>query len=71
MRLRIVAVTYGRKLNTGNYSSATLEVGLWADLEEGEDDDEAIATLQARARNAVRAEYLRLQSKVQVQESSS
>ncbi len=31
--VKTVSVNYERKLNTGNYSSATVGVSLWADIE--------------------------------------
>ncbi len=31
--IKTVSVNYERKLNTGNYSSATVGISLWADIE--------------------------------------
>lgn len=36
MQLKTVSVTYGRKINLGDYNSATVDCTLWADLDEGE-----------------------------------
>jgi hypothetical protein len=60
MRITSISATYGRTLNTGNYSSARMEAKFEATLEGGEDLAEATAILQTLARDAVRAEYLRL-----------
>ena len=60
MQLKTASVTYERKLNTGNYSSATLGITLWADIDPTEDSDAAVVALQTQAREFVRAEYLRL-----------
>lgn len=66
MNIKTISVEYQRKLNLGNYNSATMGVTLWADVEEGEDRDEAITRLQGIARNHVKAEYERLKSPVAI-----
>lgn len=38
MNVKTVAVNFERKLNTGNYSSATVGVTLWADIEMDENN---------------------------------
>lgn len=60
MQLKTASVTYERKLNTGNYSSATLGITLWADIDPTEDSDAAVVALQEKAREFVKHEYLRL-----------
>ncbi len=64
--VKTVSVTYERKLNTGNYSSATVGVSLWADLEIDEDgnptesETEVIRNLFATAKAAAREQMLPL-----------
>jgi len=60
MFIKTISVTYERKLNMGNYSSAKLGLTLWADLDFSENEDEAIGQLQEAAREHVRSEYIRL-----------
>jgi hypothetical protein len=71
MKLKEVSVTCGRKVNLGNYQSATIEITLTASIEIADDDpDNASVTydaenreinvLQTMARDAVHAEMLRL-----------
>lgn len=60
--IKTIAVTYGRKLNLGDYNSANVEVTLWADVQEGEDTnaamhqlwDMATANVQAKAATVTR-----------------
>jgi len=61
MQLKTISVTYGRKLNMGDYNSIHAEISLWADLEP--DDDEAVAAeaLRQMARNQVMLELSRVQ----------
>lgn len=65
MKLTTIAVTYGRKMNLGDYNSVHSEVTLWADLEAG--DDEALATdgLRQMARHHVMSELARLEPRLQ------
>ncbi len=65
MQLKTISVTYGRKLNTGDYSSATCEVSLWADLEVGDDEAAAADALRAMARNQVMLELARVEQRLQ------
>lgn len=65
MKVKTVAVCYGRKFNLGDYNSLNLEVTLWADLEEGDSPDDVTGALQGKARDAVRREYSRLRPSVQ------
>jgi hypothetical protein len=60
MRIKTISVTYERKINLGDYNSANIGLSLWADLDEDEDSDQAIADLQILARSVVRAEHKRL-----------
>jgi hypothetical protein len=65
MKLKTISVTYGRKLNTGDYSSATSEISLWADLEEGDDEASAAEALRTMARNQVLLELARVEQRLQ------
>ena len=60
MRVKTIAVVYGRKLNLGDYNSVSIEVSLWADLDTNEDVNAALNTLQEQAREAAKAEAMRL-----------
>ncbi len=62
MFIRSVSVTYGRTINTGNYSSAKFEVTLTADLDHDDSTCEIVNTLQEHAREYVKAEYARLKN---------
>lgn len=64
MQLKTISVTYGRKLNTGDYSSATCEISLWADLEDGDDEATAAEALRQMARNQVMLELSRVEQKL-------
>lgn len=59
MKLRTISVTYGRKLNTGDYSSAHCEMSLWADLDDGDDEALAAEALRTMARHQVALELAR------------
>ena len=61
MKLKTIAVTYGRKMNLGDYNSVHSEITLWADLEDGDDEAEAAAALRQMARNHVMTELARVQ----------
>ncbi len=65
MKLKTISTTYGRKMNLGDYNSAHVEISLWADLEES--DDEALATdaLRTMARNNVMQELGRFSQKLE------
>lgn len=65
MQLKTISVTYGRKLNTGDYSSATCEISLWADLEDGDDEATAAEALRTMARNQVMLELSRVEQRLQ------
>lgn len=68
MQVKTISVNYERKLNLGDYNSAAVGCQLWADLDEGEDVEAAIATLQATAKEAVKREVLPLASKAEARE---
>lgn len=61
--VKTVSVTYGRKVNLGDYNSADLSVSVWADVNEQSSLSDAMAELQDVARESVRAEYARITKK--------
>ena len=65
MRLKTISVTYGRKLNLGDYNSVHVETSLWADLDEGDDEASAAENLRQMARNQVTAEMARVEPRLQ------
>jgi hypothetical protein len=67
VKLKTVSVTYGRKVNLGDYNSATVDCSLWADLDEGEDEAEAMTVLWEMAKNNVKAQVLPLVRKTEAQ----
>ena len=58
--VKTVSVTYGRKRNLGDYSSATVDCTLWADIEEGEDLDQVMRSLWTMAKENVKSQLLPL-----------
>lgn len=54
MRVTSVTAHYERKLNTGDYSSATLGAWLTVELEEGDTADAALALAMENCRAAVK-----------------
>lgn len=63
MKVREITVTYGGKLNLGDYNSAHVEVSLTALLDEGETAEAVSAALFDQAKAAVRRESLDLLQK--------
>jgi hypothetical protein len=63
VKLKTVSVTYGRKFNLGDYNSATVDCTLWADLDEGDNEADAMAALWEMAKNNVKAQALPLVQK--------
>lgn len=61
MQLKSISVTYGRKLNLGDFNSVHSEITLWADLEQGDDEAIAAEALRQMARNQVMLELARVQ----------
>jgi hypothetical protein len=62
--VKTVSVTYERKHNLGDYNSATVGCTLWADLEPGEDLDQAMKALWSMAKENVKVQSLPLLSKM-------
>lgn len=56
MRVKTVSVTYERKQNLGDWSSATAACSLWAEVGEGEDLDTCMHALWEMARANVKAQ---------------
>lgn len=56
MQLDKVSVKYGRKVNLGNFESANIEVSLWADLDEDDDEAEIMIQLWEMAKANVKAQ---------------
>ena len=63
MKLKTVSVTYGRKFNLGDYNSATVDCTLWADLDEGDSEADAMTALWEMAKANVKAQALPLVQK--------
>ena len=59
MVLKTVEVTYGRKVNLGNFNNQHVEVSLGAELEDGDNEIQSISGLRQMARNHVMAELAR------------
>jgi hypothetical protein len=53
MQVREISVTYGGKLNMGDFNSAHIEITFSALLEEGDNHDECARTLMLDARHEV------------------
>jgi hypothetical protein len=64
MKIDKIAAGYERKFNLGDYNSLSLEVTIWADVEDGDDPQAVIQAVQDKCRDSVKAEYARLKSKV-------
>lgn len=70
MKLTTVSVNYERKLNLGDFNSATVGVQLWAQVDEGEDTDAAMKALWEMATNNVKAkaQTFKVQTEAQANE---
>lgn len=60
MQLNSVTITYGRKVNLGDYNNANIEVTLGANLEEDDDLHTVMQELWTMAKANVRAQVLPL-----------
>ncbi len=60
MKLKTISVTYERKFNLGNYQSANIGITLWADLDEDDDEAEAVTAMWEMAKANVKAQALPL-----------
>lgn len=61
--VKTVSVYYGRKVNLGDFNSANVECTVWADVEAGEDLNQAMHGLWEMAKENVKAQVLPLTSK--------
>jgi transcriptional regulator with XRE-family HTH domain len=61
MHLKTVSVSYGRKLNLGDYNSVNVEVSAWAELDEGDDVDTVMRDLMGMAKTNVRVQLIAAQ----------
>jgi hypothetical protein len=59
-QIKTVSVTYGRKMNLGDYNSANIEMSIWAELEEGDNEAEVASALWEMAKNNVKAQAIPL-----------
>jgi hypothetical protein len=69
MNLRTVAVTYGRKLNLGDFNSAHVELTINAELEDGDDVDAMMRALWEMATANVKAKAAEFYPKLAVRET--
>ncbi len=58
MQITKVTVGFGSTINLGNYNSARFDVQLEAELDEGEDVEQAVQQLHQQARDNVRRQAL-------------
>jgi len=67
-KLKDVTVTYGRKMNLGDFNSAHVELTVNAELEDGDDVDATMRSLWAMVTNNVKAKAAEFYPKMAVQE---
>lgn len=60
MIIKTISVTYGRKINFGNYNSAEISVTAWADIDETEDPQSCFADLWTIAKEQVKTQAVLL-----------
>ena len=60
MKIKEVSVTYGRKVNLGNYNNANLEMTVSAALEDGDVQSEVTGELWSLAKEDVKAQLQHL-----------
>lgn len=65
--VKTVSVTYGRKINLGDFNSATVDCTIWADVDEGEELNAAMSALWTMAKENVKAQVLPLKGKQEAQ----
>jgi hypothetical protein len=65
MNITTISATYGRKHNLGDYNSANVEMTLWAQLEEGDDEAACANALRDMARNHVMTELARVDRRLE------
>ena len=70
MKINTVAVTYGRKLNLGDYNSAHVEITLWADLDPEDDVGACEKLLWEEAKIQVKKQLIPLATEKEAQVES-
>jgi hypothetical protein len=65
--VKTVSVNYERKVNLGDYNSATVGCTIWADVRDGEDLHEAMTALWEMAKANVKEQVLPLVPKQSAQ----
>lgn len=63
MQIKTVSITYDRKQNLGDFSSANVGCTLWADVTEEDDLDACLKALWDMAKNNVRTQLVPLTKK--------
>lgn len=61
--IKTVSVTYGRKVNLGDFNSANVECSIWADVQEDENLGSVMGSLWDMAKTNVKAQVLPLVDK--------
>jgi hypothetical protein len=67
MNVKTISVTYDRKQNLGDFSSVSVGVTLWADLQGGETEEQALAILLEKAKDVVLTDLRGITAKVVAQ----
>jgi hypothetical protein len=67
-QIKEVTVTYGRKINLGDFNSAHVELTVNAELEDGDDIDATMRALWEMVTNNVRAKAAEFYPKIAAQE---
>lgn len=62
-RIKTVSVTYERKINLGDFNSLTAACSIWAQLDIGETEHEAMSGLWEMARNNVKDQVARVKAR--------
>ena len=65
--VKTVSVHYERKLNLGDFNSATVGIQLWADVEPGEDLNVAMASLWGMAKENVKVQLAPLDQRIRAE----
>jgi len=54
MHIKTISAEYQRKFNVGDFESAALSAGAWADIDQGEDAETCMTVLQEFCKETVR-----------------
>lgn len=66
LKIKTVSVTYGRKINLGNYNSCEASITVWADVDEDEKNIHAVMTqLWTMVKENVKTQTAKLRKKPQ------